>query len=515
MNVDSRVRAMQDYKRSIRQGGGAEAAEEQHGKGRMTARERIERLVDGQSFVEVDGFAQHQSLDFGMEEIVAPGDGVVAGYALIDGRQVMIYAQDFTVFDGSVGRVHAQKIVKVIDMAVKTGCPVIGLIDSGGARIQEGLPALSGYGELFKAQARASGVVPQIAAVMGPCAGAAAFGAALHDLVLMTESSRMYVTGPQVTRAATGENVDGKGLGGARVHMEKSGTVDLAFENDEKCLASIRGILEYMPQNNIEGAAIEQIGDDPNRLAQGIEALLPEADDAPYDMREIIAPIADKDSFLELKSDFAKNIVTGLARMDGISVGIVANQPVHLDGMLDMDAMTKAARFVRFCDAFNIPVVSMVDTASFMPGAKEEHGGIARHGAKLLYAYAQASVPVVSLILRKAYGGAYIAMGSRHIGADMVYAWPTAKVAVMSPQAAANILFREEIASSDDPIEARQARIDEYAKIYANPYIAAGKGYVDDVIEPEASRPQIISALHMLLDKRAELPKRKHGNMPL
>lgn len=514
MNVDDRIRAMQEYKQAIRQGGGAQAVGAQHDKGKMTARERIRGLVDGQSFVEVDGFAQHQSLDFGMGEISAPGDGVVAGYALIDGRPVMIYAQDFTVFDGSVGKVHAQKIVKVIDMAVKTGCPVIGLLDSGGARLQEGLDALAGYGEVFRAQAKASGVVPQISVVMGPCVGAAAFSAALADLTLMVGGSEMYVTGPQVTQAVSGENVDGQTLGGTKVHMEKSGTADLAFDSEEKCLEALRGVLNYLPQNHIEGTVIEQSADDPNRLAKGIEALLPDTDSAPYDVRQVIEPVVDAGSFLEVKPEFAQNIVTGFARFDGIGVGIVANQPGHLDGMLTIDAAEKAARFVRLCDAFDIPVVSFVDVASFKPGADQEHGGLARHGASLLYAYAEASVPVISVILRKAYGGAYAAMGSKHIGADMVYAWPTARIAVTSPAAAAGILFRDEIASADDPIAVREARTAEYAKAYANPYIAAGKGYVDDVIEPEATRPQIISALQVLLSKHSERPDRKHGNMP-
>ena len=515
MNVEDRIRAMQEYKQAIRQGGGAQAVDAQHDKGKLTARERIERLVDGQSFVEVDGFAQHQSLDFGMEEISAPGDGVVAGYAAIDGRPVAVYAQDFTVFDGSMGWMHAQKIVKVIDMAVKTGCPVIGLIDSGGARIQEGLGALAGYGAVYGAQSRASGVVPQISVVLGPCAGAAAYMTALSDLVMMVAGAEMYITPPQVTQGITGAEVDGKALGGADAHMEKSGAVDLAYDSEEECLDELKGLFAYLPQNNQDAADIEDRGDDPNRMAEGIASLLPADDGAPYDVREIIKLVADNGVFLELKKDFAKNIVTGFARLGGLSAGIVANQPACLSGALDIDAATKAARFVRFCDAFGLPVVSLVDVPSFQPGIDQEHGGLVRHGAKLLYAYAQASVPVVTVVLRKAYGGAYTAMGSKHIGADMVYAWPTAQVAVMSPEAAANILFREEIASSDDPIAARQARIEEYARVYANPYIAAGKGYVDDVIEPAATRPCLISALSMLLSKKAEMPDRKHGNMPL
>jgi acetyl-CoA carboxylase carboxyltransferase component len=515
MNVEDRIRAMQDYKQSIRQGGGAQAVDAQHDRGKLTARERIERLVDGQSFVEVDGFAQNQSLDFGVNEISAPGDGVVAGYAAIDGRPVAVYAQDFTVFDGSVGRMHASKIVKIIDMAVKTGCPVIGLIDSGGARIQEGLDTLDGYGAVYAAQSRASGMVPQVSVVMGPCMGAAAYMTALSDLVMMVAGSEMYITPPQVTQGITGEELDGAALGGADVQMEKSGTVDLVYESEEQCLDELAGLFGYLPQNNKDAAAIEDRGDDPNRTAEGIANLLPADDGVPYDVREIITAVVDNGAFLELKEGFAKNIVTGLARLGGLGAGIVANQPAHLEGTLDIDAVNKAARFVRFCDAFGIPVVSMVDVASFKPGADQEHGGLVRHGAKLLYAYAQASVPVVTVILRKAYGGAYTAMGSKHIGADMVYAWPTAQIAVMSPSAAANILFREEIASSADPTAARQARIEEYAKVYANPYVAAGKGYVDDVIEPEATRPCLVSALSMLLSKKADTPDRRHGNMPL
>mgnify|MGYP000580872321 CR=1 FL=1 len=514
MNVEDRIRAMQEYKQSLRQGGGAKAVDAQHDKGKMTARERIERLVDGQSFVEVDGFAQHQSLDFGMDDITAPGDGVVAGYAAIDGRPVAVYAQDFTVFDGSVGWMHAQKIVKIIDMAVKTGCPVIGLIDSGGARIQEGLDTLAGYGAVYGAQSRASGVVPQVSVVLGPCTGAAAYMTALSDLVMMAAGSEMYITPPQVTQAVTGEELDGKALGGAQVQMEKSGTVDLIYESEEACLDALGGLFSYLPQNNKDAAAIEDRGDDPNRTAEGIARLLP-ADDSAYDVHEIISAVVDNGAFMELKQDYAKNIVTGLARLGGLSVGIVANQSAHLDGALDIDAVTKAARFVRFCDAFGIPVVSMVDAGSFQPGTAQEHGGLSRHGAKLLYAYSQASVPVITVILRRAYGGAYTAMGSKHVGADMVYAWPTAQIAVTSPSTAANILFREEIASAADPIAARQARIEEYAKVYANPYVAAGKGYVDDVIEPEATRPCLISALQMLLYKKAEMPDRRHGNMPL
>jgi len=515
MNVEDRIRAMQDYKQAIRQGGGAQAVDAQHDKGKMTARERIERLVDGQSFVEVDGFAQHQSLDFGMDEMTAPGDGVVAGYAAIDGRPVAVYAQDFTVFDGSVGRTHARKIVKVIDMAVKTGCPVIGLIDSGGARIQEGLDTLAGYGSVYQAQSRASGVVPQLSAVMGPCTGAAAFMTALSDLVLMVDGGEMYITPPQVTQGVTGEEVDGQSLGGANAQMEKSGTVDLIYESEEKCLDELGALISYLPQNNKDAADIEDRGDDPNRMAEGIASILPADDSAPYDVRQIVKAVVDNGAFMELKEGFAGNIVTGLCRFGGISAGIVANQPDHLDGALDIDAANKAARFVRFCDAFGIPVVSMVDTARYLPGTEQEHGGLVRHGAKLLYAYAQASVPVVTLVLRRAYGGAYTAMGSKHIGADMVYAWPTAQIAVASPETAANILFRGEIASAADPIAARQTRIEEYAKVYANPYMAAGKGYVDDVIEPEATRPCLISALQMLISKKAETPDRKHGNMPL
>jgi acetyl-CoA carboxylase carboxyltransferase component len=515
MKIEDRIRAMQQYKQAIRQGGGAQAEDAQHGKGKMTARERIERLVDGQSFVEVDGFAQHQSLDFGMGDITAPGDGVVAGYASIGGRPVAIYAQDFTVFDGSMGRMHAQKIVKVIDMAVKSGCPVIGLIDSGGARIQEGLDALDGYGAVYRAQSKASGVVPQISVVMGPCTGAAAFMTALSDLVLMAESAEMYITPPQVTQGITGEAVDSKALGGAAVHREKSGNADFTYENEEGCLDAIKALFAYLPQNNKDAAEILDLGDDPNRMAQGIASTLPDEESAPYDVRKIITAVVDNGSFLELKEGFARNIVTGFSRLGGLGVGIVANQPDHLGGALDIDAVTKAARFVRFCDAFNIPVVSFVDVPSFMPGVAQEHGGLVRHGAKLLYAYAQATVPVVTVVLRRAFGSAYTAMGSKHIGADLVYAWPTAQIAVTSPSAAASILFREEIASSDDPAAARQARIEEYAEVYANPYIAAGKGYVDDVIEPEATRPCLISALSMLLYKKAETPERKHGNMPL
>ena len=451
-----------------------------------------------------------------MAQTKAPAEGVVTGYGTVDGRLVFVYAQDFTVIGGSLGEMHAKKICKVMDMAVKMGAPIIAMNDSGGARIQEGIAALAGFGEIFARSTLASGVVPQISVIMGPCAGGAVYAPALSDFTFMVKgTSQMFITGPAVIKSVTGEDVTMEELGGADAQAQKSGNAHFVAENDDECLAMVRQLISYLPANNLEDAPYDMPADNINRLSEKLTTIVPDSADKAYDVKEVIAEIVDAGSFFEVSKDFAKNIVTGFARLNGASVGIVANQSAYCAGALDCDASDKAARFVRFLDGFNIPVVTFTDVPGYLPGAGEEYKGIVRHGAKLLYAFSEATVPKVNVIIRKAYGGAYIAMNSKHLGADAVFAWPTAEIAVMGPEGAANIIFKKDIAESSDPISKRAEMIETYRESFANPYEAAKLGYVDDVIEPDSTRPRIIAALEMLASKRDSLPAKKHGNMPL
>ncbi|MGB4368978.1 MAG: carboxyl transferase domain-containing protein [Caldicoprobacterales bacterium] len=516
MSVEKKIQEMQDRKVAIRQGGGPDRIAKQHQSGKLTARERIEKLVDPGSFVEIDAFVQHRSNDFGMDNVNAPGDGVVAGYATIEERPVYLYAQDFTVIGGSLGEMHAKKIAKVQDMAMKMGCPIISINDSGGARIQEGIDALSGYGDIFYRNTLASGVIPQISVILGPCAGGAVYSPALTDFVFMVNNiSKMFITGPQVVEAVTGESISAEELGGATAHNEISGVAHFLSDSEESCFESIRKLLSFLPQNNLEDTLLYECSDDLNRLAPELNSIIPDNPNKSYDVKDVIRAVVDNGDFFEVHALYATNIVVGFGRINGKTIGIVANQPNVKAGALDINASDKAARFVRFCDAFNIPLVTFTDVPGYLPGVDQEHGGVIRHGAKLLYAYSETTVPKINIILRKAYGGAYIAMSSKHLGADLVFAWPTAEIAVMGPEGAANIIFRKEIENSQDPMQTRQEKIEEYRNRFANPYIAAARGYIDDIIEPEATRPRIASALEMLISKRENRPAKKHGNIPV
>ena len=516
MSTEKKRTEMQDKKLSLQLGGGQDKINKQHEKGKLTARERIRKLVDPGSFVELDAFVTHRSTDFGMDQVNAPADGVVAGYATIDNRPVYLYSQDFTVLGGSLGEMHARKITKVMELAMKMGCPVLCLNDSGGARIQEGIDGLSGYGDIFLHNTMASGVIPQISVILGPCAGGAVYSPALTDFIFMVDDvSKMFITGPQVVQAATGEKVTAEELGGAKTHNEVSGVAHFECRSEEECFTAVRTLLSYLPQNNLEDAPVVSSNDDINRLSPELNTILPDNSSQAYDIKDVIKQIVDNGEFFEIQSLFARNIVIGFARLGGKSVGIVANQPKVKAGSLDMDASDKASRFIRFCDCFNIPIVTLTDVPAFLPGVDQEHGGIIRHGAKLLYAYSEATVPKVNVILRKAYGGAYIAMSSKHLGTDLVFAWPTAEIAVMGPEGAANIIFHKEIQAADNPMEKRQEKIQEYRDQFSTPYKAAARGYIDDVIEPEATRPRLISALEMLESKRENRPPKKHGNFPV
>jgi Carboxyl transferase domain. len=516
MSMEDRVEDLLKRRESIYEGGGADKVEKQHQKGKLTARERIEKLLDEDSFVEIDAFVEHRCIDFGMENQRIPGEGVVTGYGTIDGRLVYVYAQDFTVLGGSLGEYHAKKITKIMDMAVKMGAPLIGLNDSGGARIQEGVDALSGYGNIFFRNTLASGVIPQISVIMGPSAGGAVYSPALTDFIFMVDkTSQMFITGPQVIKAVTGEDVSAEELGGSITHSTKSGVAHFRAANDEECLEMVRTLLSYLPSNNLEDPPQHMINDDINRLSDRLMEIIPDNPNKPYDMKEIISEIVDDGIYLESQSMYAENIITAFARLNGRTIGIIANQPKILAGCLDINASDKASRFIRFCDAFNIPLLNIVDVPGFLPGTNQEYGGIIRHGAKMLYAYSEATVPKVTLIVRKAYGGAYLAMCSKDLGADIVLAWPTAEIAVMGPDGAANIVFKNEIKSSDDPVAARNEKIKEYRENFANPYRAAARGYVDDVILPSETRPRLISAFDMLMSKRESRPSKKHGNFPV
>jgi propionyl-CoA carboxylase beta chain len=498
------------------QGGGEQRIEDQHRKGKLTARERLDLLLDEGSFDEVDMFVEHRSTDFGIEKQKYPGDGVVTGTGTIDGRTVCVFSQDFTVFGGSLSEAHAEKIVKVMDLAMKIGCPVIGLNDSGGARIQEGVVSLGGYAEIFLRNTLASGVVPQISAVLGPCAGGAVYSPAITDFVFMVKNtSYMFVTGPNVVKTVTQESITSEELGGALTHATRSGVAHFACETEAECLQSIRVLLRYLPSNNLEEPPTAALQDDPGRKDMSLDDIIPDSPNKPYDITEVIRRVVDNGSFFEVHAHFARNIVVGFARLGGRSVGIVANQPSVLAGVLDIDASKKGARFVRFCDAFNIPLVVFEDVPGFMPGTDQEWRGIITNGAKLLYAFCEATVPRITVITRKAYGGAYDVMNSKHIRGDMNFAWPMAEIAVMGPKGAAEIIFRKEIESSPDPAKALAEREREYREKFAHPYLAASRGYIDAIIEPRDTRPRLIRALKLLDTKVDVNPRKKHGNIPL
>jgi len=496
--------------------GGAKRIERQHDKGKLTARERIDLLLDVGSFVEMDRFVVHRCSDFGMEQQRILGDGVVTGHGTIEGRKVFVFAQDFTVFGGSLSGAYARKITKIMELAMRVGAPVIGLNDSGGARIQEGVESLAGYADIFQANVLASGVVPQISAIMGPCAGGAVYSPALTDFIFMVEkSSYMFITGPDVIKTVTHEEVTKEELGGAHTHNAKSGVAHFASPSDPDCLARIRELLSFLPSNNHEDPPARDCLDPIDREVPELDTLVPRDPMKPYDISEVIAHVVDDGDFFEVQQHYAQNILVGFARLGGRPVGVVANQPMVLAGCLDIDASIKGARFVRFCDAFNLPVLTLVDVPGFLPGTSQEFGGIIKHGAKLLYAYAEATVPKITLITRKAYGGAYDVMASKHLRGDLNYAWPTAEIAVMGPDGAVNIVYRNQIAEADDPVATKARFVDEYRAKFANPYKAAGLGFIDEVLYPRLTRPRLVDALNLLRDKRLSNPPKKHDNLPL
>jgi len=500
----------------VLQGGGEERVAKLHAEGRLTARERVELLLDPGSFQETGVFVEHRTTDFGMADRRIPGDGVVAGYGTVQGRLAFVFAQDFTVFGGTLSEENAKKICNVMDQAIENGAPIIGLNDSGGARIQEGVQSLGGYAEIFLRNTIASGVVPQISAVLGPCAGGAVYSPAITDFVFMVKgTSHMFVTGPNVIKTVTNEDVSFEDLGGAMSHNTKSGVAHFAVEDDEACLAAIRRLLSFLPQNNVDDPPRRETNDPPDRMEARLESIVPPEPNKPYDMKEVIRLVVDDGDLFEVHEHFAPNIVVGFARLDGRPVGVVGNQPAMLAGVLDIKSSTKAARFVRFCDAFNVPLVTFEDVPGFLPGTEQEWGGIIRHGAKLLYAYCEATVPKLTVVVRKAYGGAYDVMSSKHIRGDYNVAWPQAELAVMGAEGAVNIVYRKEIESAKDPASTRARLIEEYNEKFANPYVAAALGYLDDVIEPKETRPRLIRALRMLSNKRQSLPPKKHGNIPL
>jgi len=514
--MKEKIDKLLETRKKIELGGGEKKIQKQHSEGKLTARERINLLLDEGSFVEIDAFVKHRSTNFGMDKVEAEADGVVTGYGTVDGRLVFVYAQDFTVRGGSLGEMHANKIVKVQQMAMKMGAPLIGINDSGGARIQEGVDALSGYGKIFYNNTKASGVIPQISVIMGPCAGGAVYSPALTDFIFMVKgTSRMFITGPEVIKTVTGEDVTQEELGGANTHNRISGVAHFMDDTEEECIQRIRKLLSYLPSNNLESAPIFESGDDINRIEERLNEIVPDNPNKPYDMKEIITLLADNGEFFEVQEYYAQNIITGFMRLNGRAIGVIANQPKVLAGCLDINASDKAGRFIRTCDAFNIPVLNLVDVPGFLPGTEQEYGGIIRHGAKMLYAYSEATVPKVTLIIRKAYGGAYLAMCSKDLGADQVFAWPSAEIAVMGPEGAANIIFKDEIKQSSNPAETRSEKIKEYRDLVANPYIAASRGYIDDVIVPSITRPRLISAFNMLESKRETNPGKKHGNLPV
>ncbi|WP_336339131.1 acyl-CoA carboxylase subunit beta [Haloarcula brevis] len=510
------VEELREKRAEAELGGGEARIESQHEKGKMTARERIDFLVDDGTFNEVDPFVEHRSTNFGMEEKRFAGDAVVTGYGEVDGRKVFLFAHDFTVLGGSVGEVVADKICKVMDRAIENGVPVIGLNDSGGARIQEGVDSLVGFAKIFERNTKASGLIPQISAIMGPCAGGATYSPALTDFTFMVQdTSHMFITGPDVIETVTGEQVSKEELGGAGSHSTKSGVAHFSYPSEEEALENIRRLLSYLPANNMEDPPRVKPWDDPDREIPGVTDIVPSAPRKPYDMTKVVDSIVDEESFFEVHGNWARNVVIGFSRLDGRSVGVVANQPRVSAGTLDIDAAEKAARFVRFCDSFNIPILTLVDVPGFMPGTDQEHNGIIRRGAKLIYAYAEATVPLLSVVVRKAYGGAYIVMSSKFLGSDVNYAWPGSEMAVLGPRGAVNILYRTEIAEADDPDAKRQELMDEFRDEFANPYGPAKRGYLDDVIEPKDTRKRLIQDLELLERKREDTPPKDHGNIPL
>jgi len=511
-----KIEELRRLKEQARLGGGIKRIEARHKQGKLTARERLDLLLDPGSFREIGMFVTHRATEFGMPEKRYLGDGVVTGWGTIDGRLVYVFSQDFTVMGGSLGEAHAHKIIKILDMALKNGAPVIGLNDSGGARIQEGVDSLGGYAEIFLRNTLASGVIPQISVIMGPAAGGAVYSPAITDFIFMVRhSSYMFVTGPQVVKAVTHEDVSFEDLGGADVHATKSGVAHWVGDSEAETLMAVRRLLSYLPQNNMEDPPIVETDDDPLRADDDLDFIVPDDPSKPYDIKEVIHRVVDNGDFYEIHEHFAPNIVVGFARLGGRTVGIIANQPAVLAGVLDINASTKAARFIRFCDAFNIPLITFEDVPGFMPGTVQEHGGIIRAGAKLLYAYAEATVPKLTVVTRKAYGGAYDVMSSKHLRGDFNVAWPSAELAVMGPDGAVNIIFRRELAEAEDPVARKAELVAEYRKKFANPYIAAARGYLDDVIEPHETRPRLINALEMLQNKRDSNPPKKHGNIPL
>ena len=517
--MTKRVSKIDDLKRRkdvASEGGGEKRISAQHAKGKMTARERIEILLDEDSFIEIDALVEHRSRDFEMDKDIIPGDGVVCGHGTINGRLVYCFAQDFTVYGGSLGEMHGLKICKILDLAVKTGAPIIGLNDSGGARIQEGVASLGSYAEIFFRNVRASGVIPQISVIMGPCAGGAVYSPAITDFVIMVENtSHMFITGPEVIKTVTNEEVSFEELGGATTHGTKSGVTHFISESDEEALELVRKLMDHIPSNNLENAPIIKTVDPLDRQCDILDSLIPDDSSQPYDMLVAVEEILDEKYFLEIQADFARNIIIGFGRLGGQSIGVVANQPTFLAGCLDIDASNKAARFVRFCDAFNIPLLTLVDVPGFLPGAEQEWGGIIRHGAKLLFSYAEATVPKLTVITRKAYGGAYDVMSSKHIRGDYNIAWPTAELAVMGAQGAVQIIYKKRIEGSRNPEQERERLVDDYSEKFANPYKAAALGYLDDVIKPSKTREVLIKTLGLLLEKEEVRPNRKHGNMPL
>ncbi len=516
MSTRERIEELERLREEASMAGGAERIEKQHGKGKMTARERLQSFCDPGTFQELDMFVRHQCTDFGMQERRPPGDGVVTGHGRVDGRPVYLFAQDFTVFGGSLGGAYAQKICKVMDMAMKAGAPLVGINDSGGARIQEGVVSLGGYAEIFFRNVMASGVIPQISLVMGPSAGGAVYSPAMTDFVVMVDKgSHMFITGPQVIETVTGEKVSFEELGGARAHASRSGVCHIVERDEQQAIEGVRHLLSYLPSNNLSDPPFHPTDDPNDRQAHQLDTIIPDDPSHPYDIKKVIEYVVDHGEFFEIHSQWARNIVVGFARLGGHVVGMVANQPNHLAGCLDIDASIKGARFVRFCDSFNIPLITLVDVPGFLPGVDQEHGGIIRNGAKLIYAYCEANVPKIAVITRKAYGGAYCVMSSKHIRADFNFAWPSAEIAVMGPEGAVNIVFRKELAMAADQQTAAADLASEYREKFASPYIAAERGYIDDVIRPRDTRPRLILALEAIIDKREHRPAKKHGNIPL
>jgi acetyl-CoA carboxylase carboxyltransferase component len=516
MTDDHNIEKLRELRGEAELGGGPKRIDRQHAKGKLTARERLNLLLDEGIFHELDMFVTHRCTDFGMEKSRPLGDSVVTGWGMVDGRLVYVFAQDFTVFGGSVSKVHGEKVCKVMDLALKNGAPLIGINDSGGARIQEGVDSLWAYGEIFTRNTLASGVIPQISVIMGPCAGGAVYSPAITDFVFMVqETSHMFITGPQVIQAVTGEEVTQEALGGAAAHSIKSGVAHFMGADESQTLAMVRRLLSFLPPNNMEDPPWLEPGDDPARVDKKLDMIVPADPSKPYDMMEIILRVVDDGDFMEVHQHYAPNLIVGFARLNGHPVGIVAQQPRMLAGVIDINAADKGARFIRFCDCFNVPLLTFCDTPGYMPGVDQEHGGIIRHGAKMLYAYAEATVPKVAVITRKAYGGAYIVMSSKHLRGDINYAWPGAEIAVMGSEGAVNIIARKEIKEAEDPEARRAELLEDYRDKFANPYAAASKGYIDDVIEPHDTRPRIISALEMLQNKQDTIPPKKHGNIPL